>query len=304
LRAVAVPGVQSFLLPLLRAFADGAEHRQPDLIPALAAALSLSESEQAEALPGGRNRLANRVGWGCTYLHKAGLITRQRGVFQITDEGRRVLQQAPAQIDVAFLKRYPSFVEFSQRSAGGESPNRTVIETDHGDDPDDVMERLWRGRQQLVGGELLERIAAASPAFFEQLVVQLLVAMGYGGSYAEAARVVGRSGDEGIDGIIKEDRLGLDVIYVQAKRWQGVVGRPEIQKFAGSLIGAGAGKGVFMTTSTFTKEAREYVQHIEKRIVLIDGAQLADLMIEHGVAVTPERTYVIPRVDADFFDQG
>jgi restriction system protein len=300
-----MPSVQSFFAPLLRAIADGADHQIRDLEPTIADELHLSEADRAEVLPSGGGRLDSRVGWSCTYLKKAGLLERGRGAVRITDEGRRVLKEAPPRIDVDFLKRYPSFLEFVQGTVAGTGADGgpSVVEVDAREDPDEAMERLWRGRQQLVASELLERIAGATPTFFEHLVVRLLVAMGYGGSYAEAAQVVGRSGDEGIDGIIKEDRLGLDAIYVQAKRWQGVVGRPEIHKFAGSLMGAGAGKGVFITTSSFTKEAREYVQRIDKRIVLIDGAMLADLMIEHGVAITTERTYVIPKVDADFFDQ-
>ena len=300
-----MPGVQSFFEPLLRAIADGGEHQIRDLEPLIADELHLSEADRAEVLPSGGGRLDSRVGWSCTYLKKAGLLERGRGVVRITDEGRRVLQEAPPRLDVEFLKRYPSFLEFVQGTVSGTSSagGASVVEVDPREDPDEAMERLWRGRQQLVASEFLERIASATPAFFEQLVVLLLVAMKYGGSYAEAASVIGHSGDGGIDGIIKEDRLGLDAIYVQAKRWQSVVGRPEIQKFAGSLIGAGAGKGVFITTSSYTKEAREYVEHLDRRIVLIDGTMLADLMIEHGVAVTTERTYVIPKVDADFFDQ-
>ena len=164
------------------------------------------------------------------------------------------------------------------------------------------MERLWQERRHLVARELLERIAGMDAGDFESLVVQVLVAMGYGGSYAEAARVVGKSGDGGIDGIIKEDRLGLDAVYVQAKRWQGVVGRPQLQQFAGSLDGARASKGVFITNSSFTADARTYVEAIGKHIVLVEGRMLADLMIEYGVAVVTERTYLIPKVDEDFFE--
>lgn len=208
---------------------------------------------------------------------------------------------APPRIDVDFLKRYPTFVDFVQGAGSGASavPEQAVPGAAEAVDPDEAMERLWRGRQQLVASELLERIGAATPKFFEHLVVRLLVAMGYGGSYAEASKVVGRSGDEGIDGIIKEDRLGLDAIHVQAKRWQSSVGRPEIQKFAGSLEGARARKRVFITTSTFSPDARDYVE----RIVLIDGLTLADLMIEHSVGVATERTYSISKVDVDFFEE-
>ena len=301
---MAIPKFSELLLPVLRASGDGMEHRERNLISQLADALRLSAEDRTELLPSGGSRFGNRVGWAITYLKKAGLLDRGRGVVGVTDEGRRLLQDPPARLDETFLRQYPSFAEWVRRSATGAAGEAAATGPVAGDaeDPDEAMERLWRARRQLVAGELLERIGHASPAFFEQLVVRLLVAMGYGGSYAEASQVVGRSGDEGIDGIIKEDRLGLDAIYVQAKRWQSGVGRPEIQKFAGSLDGARARKGVFITTSSFSPDARAYVDRIDKRIVLIDGPMLADLMIEHGVGVAPERTYTIPRVDTDFFE--
>ena len=301
---MAIPGFQDFMLPALRAVADGAQFHQRDVRERLAAVLHVSAEDRAEMLSGGGNRFNNRVGWAVTYLAKAGLLDRHRGVFQITAAGRQLLEEPPARIDIGFLRRYPAFLEWGRSSAGAPTEPSPLGELTPRDpeDPDEAIERLWRARRQFVAGELLERMTRASPVFFEQLVVRLLVAMGYGGSYAEASQVVGRSGDEGIDGIIKEDRLGLDAIYVQAKRWQTTVGRPEIQKFAGSLDGARARKGVFITTSTFSSDARGYVDRIDKRIVLIDGAMLADLMIQHAVGVTTERTYAIPRVDADFFE--
>ena len=291
------------MLPALRVAADEAEHRQRDVATRLAEEFHVSAEERTELLAGGGNRFDNRVGWALTYLAKAGLLDRHRGIFRITTEGQGVLGDPPARIDIRFLRRFPAFLEWG-RTATGTAPEPSSIAevtSSAGDDPDEAMDRLWRARTRLVAQDLLERIGHASPTFFEQLVVRLLVAMGYGGSYAEASQVVGRSGDEGIDGIIKEDRLGLDAIYIQAKRWQTTVGRPEIQKFAGSLDGARARKGVFITTSTFSPDAREYVPG-DKRIVLIDGPTLADLMIEHRVGVATERTYSIPRVDADFFE--
>jgi restriction system protein len=303
-RAVAVPGIQPFFSPLLRAVADGTWHRITDLGPLVADDLGLSASDRTDLLASGRTRLQSRVGWGCTYLRKAGLVDRHRGAVQITEEGSRVLREGPAHLDIEYLKRYPAFLEFVQGSGQVTGIVPELATPDAAVDPDEAMERLWRDRQQLVSVELLERIAAASPRFFEELVVKLLVAMGYGGSFAEASQVVGRSGDEGIDGIIKEDRLGLDAIYVQAKRWQAGVGRPEIQKFAGSLDSAHARKGVFITTSSFSPDARAYVDRIDKRIVLIDGPLLATLLIEHAVGVSPERTYIIPKVDADFFEEA
>lgn len=299
-----MPGFQDFMLPALRRVGDGAEHYERDIAAPLADELHLSGEQRSELLPGGGNRLRNRVGWALTYLAKAGLLERHRGIFRITAEGQSVLKDPPARIDIAFLRRYSAFLDWG-RATTGAAPEVTPLTREApsaAEDPDEAMEGLWRARRQLVAGELLERIGHASPAFFEQLVVRLLVAMGYGGSYAEASQVVGRSGDEGIDGIIKEDPLGLDAIYVQAKRWQAGVGRPEIQKFAGSLDGARARKGVFITTSSFSPDARAYVERIDKHIVLIDGPMLADLMIQHGVAVSTERSYVIPKVDADFFE--
>jgi restriction system protein len=301
-----IPGFQDFMLPTLRLAADREQHRQRDVAARLAEECHLSAEERGELLAGGGNRLNNRVGWALTYLAKAGLLDRDRGRFRITTEGQNVLKDPPARIDIGFLRRYPSFLDWGRASAGAapEASASTAEPSGAAEDPDEAMERLWRERRQLVASELLERIGHASPAFFEQLVVRLLVAMGYGGTYAEASQVVGRSGDEGIDGMIKEDRLGLDAIYVQAKRWQSVVGRPEIQKFAGSLDGARARKGVFITTSGFSPDARAYVDRIDKRIVLIDGPQLADLMIEHGVGVATERTFAISRVDVDFFEEA
>jgi restriction system protein len=238
-------------------------------------------------------------------LKQAGLVEGPaRGVVRITEEGQRLLAENPPSVGLALLMRYPSFVAFLRRKRSTDSAGTAPIEVAgevSSETPEEAFERLWQTLREEVAAELLERLGSAAPVFFERLVVRLLVAMGYGGSYAEAASVVGRPGDEGIDGVIKEDPLGLDAVYVQAKRWQGVVGRPEIQKFAGSLEGARARKGVFITTSGFTPDARAYVGGIEKRIVLIDGAMLADLMIKHGVGVTPAQTYVIPKVDQDYF---
>ncbi len=240
-------------------------------------------------------------------MYQAGLLASpRRGYISISDEGRKVLAGSPNRIDLAFLRQYPAFLDFEGRSkasaatAGDVEPSAPAAAAET---PDETLERTWREVRSQVAAELLERVRAASPRFFEELVVRLLVAMGYGGSYADAAAVVGKAGDEGIDGIIKEDRLGLDALYVQAKRWQNVVGRPVVQAFAGSLEGARARKGVMITTSSFTAEAKSYVGQIEKRIVLIGGVMLAELMIEHGVGVAADRTYVVPRIDLDFFDE-
>ncbi len=306
---MAVPDYQTFMLPLLRAVADGEDHRFVDLVSRLGDEFQIPEHERAELLPSGqRTVLYSRVQWARAYLKQAGLVEGPaRGVVRITDEGRRLLDEDPPSVGVRLLMRYPSFVAFRERSTSrtrdgaGEKAAADLGEAVR-ETPEEALERIWKGLRNQTGAELLDRVRAVAPSFFEQLVVQLLVAMGYGGTYAEAASVVGKSGDEGIDGVIKEDRLGLDAVYVQAKRWQGVVGRPEIQKFAGSLEGARARKGVFITTSTFSPDAHTYVSGIEKRIVLIDGRMLSDLMIEHGVGVSPDRTYIIPKIDNDYFD--
>ena len=303
-----IPDFQTFMLPLLRAVADGEAHRTSDLLPQLADEFGLTDSERSVLVPSGRATvLYSRVQWARTYMYQAGLLTSpRRGYICISDEGRAVLTAGPDRLDLAFLRRYPAFIDFEGRgkaSAAGPGAAEPSAATPAAETPDETLERTWRELRSQVAAELLDRVRATSPRFFEELVVRLLVAMGYGGSYADAASVVGRSGDEGIDGIIKEDRLGLDALYVQAKRWQNVVGRPVVQAFAGSLEGARARKGVIITTSSFTPDAKTYVNQIEKRIVLIDGVTLAELMIEHGVGVAADRTYVVPRIDLDFFDE-
>ena len=303
LGAVAIPNYQGFMLPLLRRLGDGEPHKLAEILSDLADDLKIPEEDRHQLLRSGASTVSSRARWAQVYLKEAGLLTLpSRGVLTISEEGRRVLATHPSAIDNKFLTAYPSFVDFQhRRRPPGQSaspvPLDPVDET-----PEEQMERLWQERRDLVAGDLLQRIAAMEPTGFESLVVRVLVAIGYGGSYSEAASVVGRSGDAGIDGIIKEDRLGLDAIYIQAKRWQGTVGRPEIQRFAGSLDGARASKGVFITTSSFTPDARAYVRSIGKHIVLIDGPMLADLMIEYGVGVVTERAYVVPKVDQDFFE--
>lgn len=293
------------MLPLLRRLGDDKPHKLAEILGELADELKIPEEDRHQVLQSGVNTVRSRAGWAQLYLKEAGLLTRpSRGALAISEEGRRVLATSPKAIDNKFLMAYPSFVEFRhrRRPPGPGGPPQPGPGGPGDGTPEEQMERLWQERRDFVAGDLLERIAAMDPAGFESLVVRVLVAIGYGGSYAEAASVVGRSGDAGIDGIIKEDRLGLDAVYIQAKRWQGVVGRPEIQRFSGSLDGARASKGVFITTSSFTPDARSYVHGIGKHIVLIDGPMLADLMIEYGVGVATERTYVVPKVDEDFFE--
>jgi len=301
---VTIPDFQTLMLPLLEVAADGAEHRVRDLESGIAARFDLSASEREQLLPSGRQTiLDNRLQWAKSHLKQAGLVEPTgRGLFRVTDRGTATLGEQLSRVDMAYLMRFPEYREFRERNRSSEKelPSADVVQTAT---PEEILESTWRQLQQQVADDLLERILQSPSAFFERLVVDLLVAMGYGGSRADAGRSVGRSGDGGIDGIINEDPLGLDTVYIQAKRWQGPVGRPVVQGFAGSLEGFRARKGVLITTSTFTPDARGYVDRIEKRIVLLDGSTLARLMLEHGVGVTRARTYVISRVDTDYFDQ-
>jgi len=297
-----IPDYQSLMLPLLRRLGDGAEHSLRELITQLAEEFALTDAERKELLPSGHQPVFdNRVGWARTYMKKAGLLeSSRRGWVRITSRGLDALKEQPQRIDVAFLERFEEFRAFR-------ALRKTTALTDQAlatggeRSPEESLAQAYETLKQGVLAELLDQVRQASPAFFERLVVELLVRMGYGGSFEEAARALGRSGDEGIDGIIKEDRLGLDAVYIQAKRWAQPVGRPEIQKFAGALQGHRARKGVFITTSTLSKEAREYVGKIDSKIVLIDGEQLAELMFEHNVGVSAVGTYSIKKVDADFF---
>jgi restriction system protein len=214
-----------------------------------------------------------------------------------------ILKSKPSKIDAAFLKQFPEFIEFISPKNDGQASEIGTIESPESQTPLEVLESAYQRLRRELADELLQTVRAATPAFFEHLVVDLLVAMGYGGSLKDAGKAVGRTGDDGVDGIIKEDRLGLDAVYIQAKRWTAVVGRPEVQAFAGSLEGHRARKGVFIATSQFSKEAREYVTRIEKRIVLIDGEQLAQLMMDFGVGVTEVDTYKVKKLDRDYFEE-
>ncbi|MBA3323008.1 MAG: restriction endonuclease [Pyrinomonadaceae bacterium] len=297
-----IPDFQSLFLPMLELLSDGKPHQVQGLITALADRFKLSEVERAELLPSGKDRrFNNRVGWARTHLKKAGLIEYvQSGVYHLSERGRAVLSERPAKIDLHFLDRYEEHREFRRPKprieSNGSSDSPPLDQT-----PRELLERSHETLRNSLAQELLDRVRKASPTFFEQLVVDLLIKMGYGGSRHDAGERIGRSGDGGVDGVIKEDKLGLDVIYVQAKRWQNTVGRPDVQAFAGSLEGHRAKKGVFITTSRFSDDAKEYVSRIEKRIVLLDGEQLSGLMIDHDIGVTVEDTYVIRRIDSDYF---
>lgn len=300
---MAIPDYQSIMLPLLKLASDKKEHSMQETIEKLAALFNLSDPERRELLPSGQQQIFdNRVGWTRTYLKKAGLIdSPKRGIFVITEKGLSVLKSNPPEINVAFLRQYPEFVEFQtvkKDSKEDEEGESYVQQT-----PEESLEYGYQKLRQALTQDLLSKIKLCSPMFFEKLVVELLVKMGYGGSRRDAGQAIGKSGDEGIDGIIKEDKLGLDVIYIQAKKWEGVVGRPEIMKFVGALQGQHARKGIFITTSYFTDEAIHYAKKVDSKIILIDGDELSKLMIDHDVGVARMASYDIKRIDSDYFSE-
>jgi len=257
-------------------------------------------------LPSGQQGIfKNRTGWARTYLKKAGLLEApKRGIFKITDRGLQTLRANPSRIDGKYLEQFQEFIDFREASRPAAGNGELLEATPTRTTPEEAIELAHQGLREQLGQELLSRVLGCSPSFFEQLVVELLVKMGYGGSRRDAGERIGQTGDGGIDGIIKEDRLGLDTIFIQAKRWQGTVGRPEIQKFVGALQGQRARKGVFITTSSYSAEALDYVSRIDTKVVLIDGRRLTELMIDFDVGVSVSATYVVKRTDSDYFEEA
>lgn len=299
---MAIPDFQTIMLPLLEMFRDGEAKTTTQMYSELADHFGLSEPERTERLPSGnQTRFQNRVGWARTHLKKAGLLERiGSGLYKIPPPGREVLISAPAKIDIHFLDQFEGHLEF-RKARKPKNETQEPEPEQAAQTPKEILERAYETLRGSLGEEILEKVRQAPPIFFEQLVVELLLKMGYGGSRQDAGSAIGRAGDGGIDGIIKEDKLGLDVIYIQAKRWASTVGRPEIQAFVGSLEGHRANKGVFITTSHFSPDAKDYVTRIGKKIVLIDGEQLSEMMIDHDVGVTTEDSYVVKRLDSDYF---
>ena len=291
------------MLPMLQFAGDGKEHTSAEVREALARQFALSAADLAQLLPSGRQVIfANRVTWARVYLQKAGLLVSvRRGAFCITGPGHEVLRQPPPRIDIHFLGQFPEFLEFRERRNPAEPGNGATSEAASHDTPEEALEAAYTGIRHGLAEQLLARVKAGTPEAFERLVVELLIKMGYGGTRKEAGEAIGRSGDEGIDGIIHEDRLGLDTIYLQAKKWEGTVGRPEVQKFVGALQGRRARKGVFITTGSFSAEAQDYVSRIDPKVVLIDGRQLSEYMIDFDLGVTAVASYEIKRVDSDYF---
>ena len=299
---MSIPDYQTLMLPLLEFSRDKKEHSLREAVDYLTDKYKLSEEDRKKLLPSGQQEVfKNRVGWARTYMKKAGLLeSTRRGYIRITDRGLEILAQSPDRINNKFLDRYEELRQF-----------RTVhLKEKVTPDPDsdevtaeEALESAYNQLRDNLAGELLQQVKAVSPNLFEKIVVELLLKMGYGGSRKDAGQAIGKSGDEGIDGIIKEDRLGLDVIYLQAKRWDGSVGRPEIQKFVGALHGKRAKKGVFITTGTFTSEANGYVATIDPKVILIDGRMLADLMIDHNLGVSSSINYEIKKIDTDYLEE-
>ena len=302
-----VPDYQTLLLPLLKLAGSGIADTLPKAELILADEFDLSEEERSSRLPSGQQTvLRNRTGWASFYLKNAGLLVKpKRGIFRITPRGKEVLATNPPSIDLEYLLQFQDFVDFYQK---GQTSNAqklsTPVAAPASSTPDEVLQSAYETIRCDLASEIIDRLLKSSPEFFENVVVELLVAMGYGGSRQDAGERIGKSGDGGIDGIIKEDKLGLDAIYIQAKRWQGNVGRPEIQKFVGALQGQRARKGVFMTTSGFSADAIDYVSRIDVKVVLLDGSQIANLMIDHDVGVSPFTTFVIKKIDSDYFEEA
>lgn len=303
-----IPDYQTLMLPILKLVSDGKEHKYRDLIETLAVQFELSEDERKELLASGSQAIFdNRVGWAKTYLKKAGLLdSPKRATFIITELGKEVLSRQPVRIDANFLRQFPAFVEFINASRNNQDiEENSATDEMHEQTPEEILDKAYQRIRKSLASELLNKVIELSPAFFERLVVELLVKMGYGGSIKDAGKALGRSGDEGIDGTIKEDKLGLDIIYIQAKRWRpgNLVGRPELQKFVGALAGQGAKKGIFITTSNFTKEAFDYTPRNETKIVLIDGEQLTQLMIDYNLGCTTQQIYELKKLDSDYFGE-
>jgi restriction system protein len=303
-----IPDYQSLMLPLLKLVSDRQEHKYRDLIENLAAEFQVTDEERKELLASGNQAIFdNRVGWAKTYLKKAGLLdSPKRATFVITQIGLDTLKKNPDRVDAKYLRQFPAFLEFQNASRNdNETEEEIIIVETNEQTPEENLDKAYQRIRKSLASELLNRVVELSPTFFERLVVELLVKMGYGGSIKDAGKAIGKSGDEGIDGTIKEDKLGLDIIYIQAKRWRpgNVVGRPELHKFVGALAGQGAKKGIFITTSNFTKEALEYTPKNETKIVLIDGEQLAQLMIDYNLGCTTQQIYELKKIDSDYFGE-
>ena len=303
-----IPDFQTIMLPLLKLISDGESHNAHDVSAYLSKEFNLTEEELNKYVPSGQQKVfVNRVSWAKSYLKMAKLIeTTKKGFFKITDNGKDVIKKYPEGLSIKILKLLPDFQEYKKIEISKtkvESDIFSFKEDNSLETPEEQIEIGYQNIRLALEQEVLSKLKAVNPYFFEKIVVELLVKMGYGGSIQDAGRAIGKSGDEGIDGIIKEDKLGLDVIYIQAKRWEGVVGRPEVQKFVGALAGQRAKKGVFITTSNFTKEAIQYALQMDTKIVLIDGEKLSQYMIDYNLGVSVQNIYEIKKIDSDYFEE-
>lgn len=305
-----IPDYQSIMLPLLKFAGDEKEHSMNAAVENLAKFYKLSEEELNEWLPSKKQKtFHNRVHWAKAHLKMAGVIDNtSRGVFRISNRGKEILKDLPSSLNVKYLTgRFPDYqnliISFRKKDVYKDEPFKNLETADDYVTPEEQLENGFLKIRKSLEQEILEKLKSIHPSFFEKIVVELLVKMGYGGSIAEAGRATRYTNDEGIDGIIKEDKLGLDVIYIQAKRWEGNVPRPEIQKFVGALAGQRAKKGVFITTSNFSKEATLYAAQMDTKIVLIDGEQLSQYMIDYNLGVSVQNTYEIKKMDSDYFEE-
>lgn len=303
---VSIPDYDDIKLPLLKFAGDGNEHSSKEAVESLSLVLNLTVEEKTMLYPTKKVPIFyDRVHWALTYLKHAGLVEgTKRGFFKITERGQGVLRQNLEKIDNKFLGQFPEFLEFQRGGKRKEKHETLEKQANYSNrTPLELLEESYKIVMEELASELLDNVKNCSPSFFERLVVELLVEMGYGGSIKEAGQAIGRTGDEGVDGVIKEDPLGLDQIYIQAKKWEGTIGRPEIQKFAGALQGQRAKKGIFITTGNFSTEAEQYVSKIENKIVLVDGNQLTEYMIDRNLGVTLEKPYSVKKLDLDYFEE-
>jgi restriction system protein len=298
-----IPDFQTCFLPVLQYLADGVERSNQEIYSAMEEEFNLSEIEKNELLPSGKQRVfTNRVAWAKSHLKQAGLLSSpRRGFYQITPQGEQIAKTRKERINIAFLNKYDSFVQFRSRKKEDRKNLDSGEAPPEGRTPEEDIESGMEALNERLKQDLIASLKNCSPRFFEGIVIDLLLAMGYGGSRQEAGRLTGKGSDGGIDGIINEDKLGLDVIYVQAKRWNNAIGRPEVQQFAGALQGNRAKKGIYITTSTFTREAQDFAQNIDSKVILIDGQKMADLMIEHDVGVASVQIFKIKKIDSDYF---
>lgn len=303
---MAIPTYETCMLPLLKLLEDGKIHFMNEVIESLARYFKLTPEEREILLPSGRQKLfENRVGWARTYLKKAGLIiSPQRGTIQITERGQEVLKNNPEKIDDKYLMQFEEFKNFRELSKKNQksTENKPLNPSIQEKTPDEVLEEAYESLRYSLAENILDRLKTISASLFEKIVMDVLLSMGYGGGRNNAGVVTGKPGDEGIDGIINQDPLGLDVVYIQAKKWENPVSRPEVQKFVGALQGKSAHKGIMITTSRFTEEARDYVKNLGVKVILIDGMKLAELMIDHNVGVSTTRSYEIKQIDGDYFE--